>query len=150
MELKTNGFLFKGRGPAIAVIFDKHAGGILVDPLGLQQKLEAALPGLSSDDVDAEGAAFLERLGVTQYRVFEAWFQSYELPEDDPPDLTSWPELIPMPPEEPPGDWERIAPYMTSENVIEKLAAQLYLFMLAAARAVREGRASIGSDSRRS
>lgn len=55
-----------------AVIFDKHAGDILVDPPHLQRRLEAALPGLSSDDAEAEGVAFLERLGVTQYRAFEA------------------------------------------------------------------------------
>lgn len=85
------------------MIFDKHASEIVVDPLGLQQKLEAASPELSSDDVDAEGIAFLERLGVTQYRAFEAWFKSYELPRDDPPDLASWPEMILMPPDEPLG-----------------------------------------------
>jgi hypothetical protein len=85
-----------------AVVFDKHAGEILIDPPDLQRRLEAALPGLSSNDVEAEGVAFLERLGVTQYRAFEAWFKSYELPRDDPPDLTSWPEMIPMPPDEPP------------------------------------------------
>lgn len=124
------------------MIFDKHAGGIFVDSLELQRKLETALPGLSSEDVDAEGIVFLQRLGVTQYRAFEAWFKPYELPEDDPPDLTSWPDMIPMPPDEPQEDWERVAPYMTSENVIEQLAAQLYLFMLASARAVREERVS--------
>lgn len=121
-----------------AVIFDRHAGEILMDPPDLQHRLEAALPGMSGDDVEAEGVAFLESLGVTQYRAFEAWFRSYELPEDDPPDLTRWPSDIPMPPDEPPGDWQRVAPYMTSENVIEQLATQLYLFMLATARAVRE------------
>jgi hypothetical protein len=109
-----------------AVVFDRHVGEILIDPPDLQRRLEAALPGLSSDDVEAEGVAFLEGLGVTQYRAFEAWFKSYKLPEDDPPDLTSWPEMIPTPPDEPPGDWRRVAPYTTSENVVKQLAAQLY------------------------
>lgn len=131
-----------------AVIFDKHTGSILVDPLDLQGRLEAAFQGLSSDDVDAEGVAFLERLGVTQYRAFEAWFKSYELPEDDPPNLKSWPEMIPTPPDEPSGDWQRVMPYMTSRNVIEQLAAQLYLFMLASARAQREYKAKYGQSTR--
>jgi hypothetical protein len=69
--------------------------------------------------------------------VFEAWFFSYEWPEDDPPDLSMWPHMIPLPPDEPPGDWERVAPYRNSEHVIERMAAQLYLFLLASARAVR-------------
>lgn len=126
------------------VSFDKYAGNILIDPADLRQRLEAALPGLSSDDVEAEGVAFLKRLGVTQYRAFEGWFKSYELPRDDPPDLTSWPNMIPMPPDEQPGDWQRVMPYTASENIIEQLAAQLYLFMLASARAQREYQAKHG------
>ena len=106
------------------MIFDKHASGILVDPLGIQQELEAALPGISSDEVDAEGIAFLERLGVTQYRAFEAWFKLYELPVDYPPNLMSWPEVIPIPSDEPSGDCKRVELCTTSESVIEQLVAQ--------------------------
>lgn len=125
-----------------AVIFDKHTNGIVVDPLGLLQKLEIERPDLSSDDVEAEGVAFLESLGVTQYPAFWSWFNSWSLPEDDPPDLTRWPSGIPEPPDELPGEWNMAAPYRHSSEPVEQLAAQLYLFMLAAARAVREERSS--------
>lgn len=125
-----------------AVIFDKHAGAILIDPPDLLDRLQASRPdlfiGTPDDAIEAEGVAFLESLGVIEYRTFETWFNSWELAEDDLPDLTNWPGMIPMPPDEPAGDWQRVAPYMASENVIEQLAAQLYVFMLGAARAVRE------------
>ncbi len=66
------------------MIFDRHAGEILIDPPDLQRRLEAALPRLSSDDVEAEILAILEGLGVTQYRAFEAWFHSWDLPDNKP------------------------------------------------------------------
>lgn len=114
------------------VIFDKHAGAILIDPPDLLDRLQASRPdlfiGTPDDAIEAEGVAFLESLGVAEYRTFETWFNSWELAEDDPPDLTNWPEMIPMPPDEPAGDWQRVAPYMASEDVIEQLAAQLYVY----------------------
>lgn len=91
-----------------AVIFEKHAGSIvdIMDTPGFVERLTAARPGSTGDEVEAEAQAFLERLGVTQYRDFETWFGTYEVPEDNPPDLSVWPHTIPTPPDEPPGDWE--------------------------------------------
>ncbi|MDQ3398449.1 MAG: hypothetical protein M3511_11915 [Deinococcota bacterium] len=111
------------------------------DTADLLRRLEAERPNLSTDDIDAEGIAFLESLGVTQYREFKVWFKSHELPEDNPPELSMWPSDIPTPPDELPGEWDKATPYMESEDVIEQLAAQLYCFLLATARATREEQA---------
>ena len=82
--------------------------------------------------------AFLESVGVTQYREFEAWFNSYDIPEDDPPNPSMWPSDIPAPPDELPGQWDKAALYRDSDEPIQRLAAELYLFLLATARATRE------------
>ena len=124
-----------------AVIFDRHTSKIAVNATDLLKRLEVERPDLSSDDIEAEGVAFLESLGVRQYREFEAWFKSYELPEDDPPDLSMWPSDIPTPPDELPGEWNKAAPFMASEDVVRRLAAQIFCFLLAMARATREEQA---------
>ena len=56
--------------------------------------------------------------------------------------MSMWPSDVPAPPDEPLGEWDLAAPYMASEDVIERLAAQVFCFLLATARAVREERAA--------
>lgn len=119
-------------------IFGKHTDGINPDVPDVMARLEAEHPGLSPDEIDTEAKAFLDRLGVTQHRIFEAWFSSYSVPEPETPDLNRWPSTIPAPPDEPLDDWERVVPYMDSLDAIEQLASFVYLMMLGAARAVRE------------
>lgn len=78
-----------------AAIYDRHAGDIFTDTAeAFNEALQKAHPELDANEIEARMVAFLEGLGVTQYRVFEAWFNSYDLPEDDPPDLTHWPSDI--------------------------------------------------------
>lgn len=120
------------------MIFDRHTSDIAVNTDDLLRRLAVERSDLSSDDIEAEGVAFLKALSVRQYRGFKAWFKSYELPEDDLPDLSMWPSDIPMPPDELLGEWDKAVPYMKSEDVIEQLSAQLYCFLLATARATRE------------
>lgn len=124
-----------------AVLFDKHVTGFMtLDLDDLAQRLEAACPGLSADEQQAEIDNFLDRLGLTAHRAFTAWFELYGeyMPDVDPPDLSRWPHTIPTPPDEPPGDWETVKPYRDSENVIAQLGAEGYTVILATARAVRE------------
>ena len=125
-----------------ATIYDKHVGDIFTDTTkALNDALAKAHPELDANDIELKGVVFLESVGVIQYRVFEAWFNSYEFPEDDPPDLTRWPSDIPAPPDELPGEWEKATPYRDSDEPIQRLAAELYLFLLATARATREEQA---------
>jgi len=122
-----------------ATIYDKHAGDIFTDTAeAFNDALQKAHPELDANEIEARMVAFLEGLGVTQYRVFEAWFNSYDIPEDDPPDLTCWPSDIPAPPDERPGEWEKAVLHRHSAEPIPRLAAELYLFLLATARATRE------------
>ena len=126
-----------------AVLFDKHTAGFMSFDLDdLARRLEAACPRLSGDEQQAEIDRFLDSLGITAHRAFTAWFGLYDvhMPEADPPDLSRWPHAIPMPPDEPPGDWEKVKPYLDAENVIEQLGAQGYTVILGVGRAVREER----------
>lgn len=133
-----------------AVIFDKHAGDIFTDEAEtLRETWLSAYPELDEAELWRQGGAFLESLGVAQYEVFEAWFNSYDIPEDDPPDLTRWPSDIPAPPNESPGEWEKVAPYRDSDEPVQRLAAEVYLFLLATARAAREERAAYGEAVQR-
>lgn len=125
-----------------AMVFEKHVGSIFTDESdAIRDALLKAHPELDANEVELRGVAFLESLGVTQYRAFEAWFNSYELPDDDPPDLSVWPSDIPAPPDERPGEWDKTASYRGSDEPIHRLAAELYLFLLATARATREEQA---------
>ena len=122
-----------------AVLFDKHVAGLIpLDLDKLAQRLEVACPGLSADEQQAEIDSFLDSLGITAHRAFAAWFDLYALVDPDTPDLSKWPHTIPIPPDEPPGDWEKVKPYRDAENVIEQLGAHGYTVILATARAVRE------------
>lgn len=94
-----------------ATIYDKHAGDIFTDTVeAFNDALQKAHPELDANEIEARMVAFLEGLGVTQYRMFEVWFNSYDIPDDDPPDLTRWPSDIPAPPDELPGEWENMVP----------------------------------------
>lgn len=127
-----------------ATIYDKHAGDIFTDTAeAFNDALQKAHPELDANEIEARMVAFLEGLGVTQYRVFEAWFNSYDLPDDDPPDLTRWPSDTPAPPDELPGEWKKAALYRDSGEPIPRMAAELYLFLLATARATREQQAAM-------
>lgn len=128
-----------------AIIFDKHAGDIFTDEAEtLREAWLSACPELDEAELWRQGGAFLESLGVAQYEVFEMWFDSYDLPEDEPPDLTRWPSDIPAPPDESPGEWEKVARYRGSDEPVQRLAAEVYLFLLATARAAREERSAYG------
>ena len=127
---------------ASAVIFDRHAGDIFTESgQALIDAFLTAHPDLTTGDLEVRGVTFLESLGVRQYRAFEAWFNSYELPEEGVTDLSRWPSNVPTPPDELPGEWEKVTPYRGSDEPAERLAAELYLFLLATARATREERA---------
>ncbi len=111
----------------------------------LAQRLEAACPGLSADEQQAEIDSFLDRLGITAHRAFTAWFaawfDTYDTYDPAAPNLSRWPYTIPTPPDEPPGDRDTVKPYWNAENVIEQLGAEGYMVILATAGAVREERA---------
>ena len=127
-----------------AVLFDKHVAGLMTLELDdLAQRLEAACPGLSPNEQQAEIDSFLDSLGIAAHRAFTAWFDLYAVIDPDTPDLSRWPHTIPVPPDEPPGDWEKVKSYRDAKNVIEQLGAQGYTVILATARAVREERARL-------
>lgn len=124
------------------VIFDKHLQGISTDTPELLQRLEVERPDLSSDEAEREGRAFLESLGITQFAELAKWFKSYEPPDldADRPDLSMWPSDIPTPPDELPGQWTLAEAFVDSDELIERLAAQVFCFLLATARATRDER----------
>ena len=136
-----------------AVAFDRHMRGVSINAADLRQGLETELPHLSDDEVENACREFLLSINVTQFDGFSLWFKSYELPDPDAtrPDLSMWPCDVPEPPDELPGEWDTGLPYSTSDDLIERLAAQVYLFILASARtarAIREEHAVTLSDSR--
>lgn len=124
-----------------AETFERHMHGLHVDTLDVIHRLEVGQPHLSEDEIDQACKKFLRSIDVTQFDAFSVWFKSYELPDldADRPDLSMWPSDVLTPPDELTGEWDRALPYMVSEDLIERLAAQVYLFILAAARTARGG-----------
>ncbi len=121
-----------------AVTFERHLRGLNIDTADLLQRLERERPGITADDIEQEGKAFLKDIGITAYDEFAAWFKSYELPDPDRPDLAAWPSDIPMPPAEVDGEKEIAKPFHSCDAAVPRMAAQVFMFFLAAARAVRE------------
>lgn len=124
-----------------AVSFKRHTNGLSLDSTELIQTLETEHPHLSDDDVERACKEFLRSINISSFDAFSAWFKSYEVPDFDDarPDLSMWPSDVPNPPDEQPGEWSTVLLYANSEDVIERLAAKVYLFVLAAARTAREG-----------
>lgn len=127
-----------------AETFEKHMSGVNVAPAEVYRQLAVEQPHLSDDDVERKGRAFLESIGVLNFAAFATWFGNYEIPDldADRPDLSMWPSDVPKPPVEVPGEWDRVLPYTASDVLIQRLTAEIYIFILAAARTAREGRAS--------
>ena len=125
-----------------ATAFDRHIRDVNIDIDDLLQELQTGLPHLSNDEIEEAGREFLQTIGVTQYDAFSAWFESYELPDPDAerPDLSMWPSDVPTPPEELPGEWARALPFVASDDLVERLAAQAFLCIVASARTARESR----------
>jgi hypothetical protein len=121
-----------------AVTFEKHLRGLNIDTADLLRELEREQPGITADDIEQEGRAFLKDIGITAFDELAAWFKSYKLPDLDRPDLAVWPSDIPTPPAEVDGAWEITKPFQNCDDAVQRLAAQSYLFLLATARAVRE------------
>jgi hypothetical protein len=121
-----------------AVTFERHLRGLNIDTADLLRRLERERPGITADDVEQESRAFLKDIGITAFDEFAAWFKSYKLPDLDRPDLAVWPSDIPTPPAEVSGSFEIIKPFQSCDDAVQRIAAQVYLFLLAAARAVRD------------
>lgn len=100
--------------------------------------IKVLLPDITEADLDDAGWNFACLAGFTNADDFMLWFKAYDLPDNEPPDLTKWPDTIPVPPAELPGTQEKIEPYLVSEDVLERACAQASMFLLASARAVRE------------
>ncbi len=123
-----------------AVTFDKHLRGLHIDTADLLRRLERERPDITAADIEQESRAFLKDIGITAYDELAAWFKSYELPDLDRPDLAVWPGDIPTPPAEVDGESDMTKPFQSCDDAVQRLAAQSYLFLLATARAVREGK----------
>jgi len=125
-----------------AVTFERHMRGVDVASTDVYHRLKVEQPHLSDEDVESACRKFLQSINATQFAVFAEWFKSYELPDVDAAQqkLSTWPSDVPKPPDELPGEWDRTLPYMASQDAIEQLSAQVYLFILAAARTARDGR----------
>ncbi len=121
-----------------AVTFEKHLRGLNIDTADLLRRLERERPGITAADVEQEGTAFLNDIGITAFDELAAWFKSYKLPDLDRPDLAVWPSDIPTPPAEVDGESDMTKPFQNCDDAVQRLAAQSYLFLLATARAVRE------------
>ncbi len=121
-----------------AVTFEKHLRGLHIDTADLLRRLERERPDITAADIELESRAFLKDIGVTAFDELAAWFKSYELPDLDRPDLAIWPSDIPTPPAEVSGSWEMTKPFQSCDDAVPRIAAQIYLFLLATARAVRE------------
>ncbi len=132
-----------------AVTFEKHLRGLNIDTADLLRRLERERPGITAADIEQEGGAFLKDIGVTAFDEFAAWFESYELPDLDRPDLAVWPGDIPTPPAEVSGSYEITKPFQSCDDAVMRLAAQSYLFLLATARAVREDKVQYGAYGQR-
>ncbi len=114
----------------------RHTEGLIPDPGKPQPELEAL--GLTDAELDARVLTLVTSWGVPHAELY-AWTERHPLPDESaPPDLKRWPEGIADPPEEPPGVWEALQPYRKSADPIERCAAQVALFLLAAGRAHRE------------
>lgn len=122
---------------AHTIRFNHHAGDLFSDPEGLTEALERT--GFSPEEIEAQIEDYLTSWGVTQFGEFEVWFILYDLP-DEPVDLSRWPHHAPAPPDEQPGEWEKVTPYRKSDDPIKRTAAETYRCLLASARAVREER----------
>jgi hypothetical protein len=123
-----------------AVTFERHLSGLHIDTADLLQRLEREQPGITADDIEQEGRAFLKDIGITAFDEFAAWFKSYKLPDPERPDLAVWPSDIPPPPAEVDGESDMTKPFQNCDDAVQRLAAQSYLFLLATARAVRENK----------
>jgi hypothetical protein len=121
-----------------AVTFEKHLRGLNIDTADLLRRLERERPDITADDIELESRAFLKDIGITAFDELATWFKSYELPDPDRPDLAIWPSDIPTPPAEVDGSWEITKPFQSCDDAVQRIAAQIYLFLLATARAVRE------------
>jgi hypothetical protein len=121
-----------------AVTFEKHLRGLHIDTADLLRRLERERPDITAADIEQESRAFLKEIGVTAFDEFAAWFKSYKLPDLDRPDLAIWPSDIPTPPAEVDGAWQITQPFRNCDDAVPRIAAQIHLFLLATARAVRE------------
>jgi hypothetical protein len=121
-----------------AVTFERHLRGLNIDTADLLRRLDVERPGITAADIEQESTAFLKDIGITAFDEFAAWFKSYKLPDLDRPDLAVWPSDIPTPPAEVSGAWDMTLPFQSCDDAVPRIAAQVYLFLLATARAVRE------------